>query len=329
MRDLWHALSFPHAPSQEHSLGGRRGREPHVPRPLPGGAGVRRGDHHPRRRRPRLAPAPVVRRGPARRAHARPPGARSLPGHPHHRPRHAGGDGHQERGDRDPQGRHRLRYLRLPDQAGQPAADPLGRHPAARRRPDPPAAPFPRLRDPVPGPGGPARRPAGLARVGRAGGRAGRVGSSAGPGRRAGAAGCAPDVAGKPPAGLRPLPPAQLRQLAPRRGERPAAALGGHRRRVPPAGARPAREGAAGGGGLPPPRSVGDDPPAHRLPVRHRDRATTSRSCRRPPRSRGTPSSAGSSRRRSRRAIPAGGPTTRSRASTPTRPSCSPSSSRS
>ena len=105
-----------------------------------------------------------------------------------------------------------------------------------------------------------ARRPARLARVGRAGRRAGGVGGPAGPGRRAGAAGRAPDAAGQPAPGFRPLPPAQLRPLAARRRERPAAALGGHRRRVPAPGARHAREGAAGGGGLSPARPVGHDP---------------------------------------------------------------------
>ena len=133
-----------------------------------------------RRRRPRAAPAAALRRGAARRADARPPRARALPRHPRHGPRDAGRHGDQERGARHPQGRHRRRDLRLPHQAGQSAADPLGGHPAARGRPDPPAAALPRLRHPVPRARGAPRRAAGLARVGRAGGGAGRVGGRLG-----------------------------------------------------------------------------------------------------------------------------------------------------
>src|SRR5881409_987131 len=76
-----------------------------------------------------------------------------------------------------------------------------------------------------------------LARVGRARGRAGGVGGAPGPGRRARSAGRASHPAGEPAAGLRPLPAAQLRALAARRRQRPPAAVGGHRRGVPPSGA--------------------------------------------------------------------------------------------
>ena len=69
------------------------------------------------------------------------------------------------------------------------------------------------------------------------------------------------------------LPAAQLRPLAARRRQRPAAALGGHRRRVPAAGAGHAPAGAARRGRLPPAGPVGDDPPAHQRALRHRDRA--------------------------------------------------------
>ena len=94
-------------------------------------------------------------------------------------------------------------------------------------------------------------------------------------------------------------------------------------------GPRVAPASPAGRGRLPAARSVGDDPTAHRLAVRHRDGALlldssdghavrAERDLQRP-----------LSRPRSRRAIRSGGATTRRRVSTRTRRSCSPSSSRS
>ena len=114
-------------------------------------------------------------------------------------------------------------------------------------------------------------------------------------GAGAGAAGGAGAAAGEPAAGLREVPAAQLRHLAPRGPRRPAAALGGHRRGVPPAGAAGARQGALHRGGLPAPRPVGDDPRRSSASCSTWRRRTTSRSCPRPRPTRGTPSSAASS----------------------------------
>ena len=113
---------------------------------------------HPRRRRPGSAPAPALRRRAAGRADAGAPRARPLSGHPGHRPRHAGGHGHQERGARDAEGRHRRGDLRLPHQAGESPPDPVRGHPAAGGRPDPPAAALARLCHPLPRARSPAWR---------------------------------------------------------------------------------------------------------------------------------------------------------------------------
>ena len=165
-----------------------------------------------------------------------------------------------------------------------------------------------------------------LARVDRARRRARRVGSAPRPGRGARAAGRAAHPAGEPAPGLREVPPAQLRQLAPRRPQRPAAALGGHRRRVPAPGAAVARQGAAGRGRLPAPRPVGHDPPPDRRAVRHRDLALLLDPAHRHAVRAERDLLRALSRRRSSSATRSGGPTRTRTASTRTRDSCSSSS---